>query len=394
MDQYSKVFKEFVERIHKENGWQWVQYLRFTPKSVEITECIHSPLNSRACEALCELAGVCKKLRHSPGHSPAIPALWRRAFHENRVQRGQWSATDEYAATSIQAHSMGLDHFVICPVSLSGRVRAALIISHECPLTEDQVRLLTAYAHEASALERMGRTEHRYREEHRRLLSLVARIADVQDRTAQQIAEHLHGRVQSHLLVAWHQLQQCKSCLMDNPHYAEDLLNQTMALIDTVRDQDIRQLSHQLHPAIIRLAFIPAVEQLAYRYHNVLELKVRIDSNLRQWDPLVDSRFPEKTRLAAYRILEEALNNVVHHAGATAVSLALTVTSKEDLVIEMEDNGRGWDEASDPQLGVLTMMARAEQAGGFLKFESVFPHGTRMMCEIPLSSEATLLKTV
>ncbi|MFO7696498.1 MAG: cache domain-containing protein [Anaerolineae bacterium] len=101
------------------------------------------------------------------------------------------------------------------------------------------------------------------------------------------------------------------------------------------------------------------------------------------------ARVPAPVRLALYRVAQEALNNAVKHAGASA--LAITLASDEGRVhLEVIDNGCGFDptQAQADRLGLTSMRERMAAAGGRLDIESRPGAGTRIVAEWAAPVEA------
>lgn len=101
-------------------------------------------------------------------------------------------------------------------------------------------------------------------------------------------------------------------------------------------------------------------------------------------------RLPPDIETALYRIVQEALNNVLKHAKATRVSVLLERRNGQSIVI-VEDNGRGIDVNQEiaaaqarGRLGVLGMRERLAVLGGTLEFESAPGEGTTMYARVPL----------
>jgi signal transduction histidine kinase len=92
------------------------------------------------------------------------------------------------------------------------------------------------------------------------------------------------------------------------------------------------------------------------------------------------------TRRQVFLCLKEALNNVVKHAHATEVQLAIAVAAGA-LDLEVRDNGRGFDAARDHATGngLSGMAARAEAAGGRCEISSSAEAGTRVHVHVPLA---------
>src|SRR5439155_8155532 len=75
------------------------------------------------------------------------------------------------------------------------------------------------------------------------------RTAATEERLRAEVAEQLHGPVQTRLLVAWHRLAQCRDLLTSDPDAAVRLLDEVREEIDRVREDGVRSASHQLHPS-------------------------------------------------------------------------------------------------------------------------------------------------
>jgi signal transduction histidine kinase len=92
------------------------------------------------------------------------------------------------------------------------------------------------------------------------------------------------------------------------------------------------------------------------------------------------------TKEVLYRVGQEALNNIVRHAGATMISVSLS-TADDQLVLEISDNGKGFDQNADftGHLGLRSMRERVEQVGGTLTITSSSCRGTQIMAVVPLA---------
>jgi signal transduction histidine kinase len=98
-------------------------------------------------------------------------------------------------------------------------------------------------------------------------------------------------------------------------------------------------------------------------------------------------RMPPTVETALYRIVQEALTNVVRHARATRVDVLLERRGDQVIVV-IEDNGLGFDAqaahtAQTSHLGLVGMQERAEMLGGSLVIESTVGGGTTVAVEVP-----------
>jgi signal transduction histidine kinase len=91
-----------------------------------------------------------------------------------------------------------------------------------------------------------------------------------------------------------------------------------------------------------------------------------------------------------FRVVQEALTNVARHSGAAAVAVELTEVPGE-IVITVQDNGRGFDPVpgwSKGSLGLHGMRERARLLGGTLVLDSAHGRGTRVTLHVPREARA------
>lgn len=227
-------------------------------------------------------------------------------------------------------------------------------------------------------LARVGELEHS-----RRL------IAATEDRQRRDVAEVLHGRVQTRLVVAWHRLGECERLLGSDLPAAQALLAQVRDQIEEVRESDIRRLSHALHPALIQMGLVPAIRSLAQRFEDHLRVTVHADEQVLAHDSVADNRLPEPLRLAVYRLAEEGLGNVLRHAEAKRVDIHLTMADAYRLAVTVQDDGRGCDANSiQPSFGLASISARVGSLGGNWEIVSEPEKGTTLRATLPVVSEA------
>lgn len=103
----------------------------------------------------------------------------------------------------------------------------------------------------------------------------------------------------------------------------------------------------------------------------------------------LDERLPLDTEEALFRIAQEALHNIVRHAGARQAHIRL---GRDEAGVRMvvEDDGMGFDPGAIPEghLGIAGMRARADRLGGRCTFEKRTTGGTRLVVEVPAARVA------
>lgn len=97
---------------------------------------------------------------------------------------------------------------------------------------------------------------------------------------------------------------------------------------------------------------------------------------------------PAATDLTAYRIVQEALTNVVHHAGATEATVSVR-HQPAAVTIQIDDDGRGPDGEQPQGFGLLGMRERTDAVGGWLQTGAGPEGGFRVRARLPRTERAT-----
>lgn len=151
--------------------------------------------------------------------------------------------------------------------------------------------------------------------------------------------------------------------------------------------RELREICSRLRPAILDdLGLVPAVEWLLDDAARRSGLHVRM--LLRNVDE--EERIPRDHELALFRITQEAINNVIKHARATEVEVALGRRGNR-LVLEVKDDGVGFSEldVGKGSFGLPSMRERVTQLGGSLDIQSAPGSGTIVTATIPVPEGAT-----
>ncbi|MGZ9066942.1 MAG: sensor histidine kinase [Burkholderiales bacterium] len=150
--------------------------------------------------------------------------------------------------------------------------------------------------------------------------------------------------------------------------------------------EDVHALSYRLHPSVIDdLGLVEALKAECDRVARAGSLSV--DVNAREIPP----KLPQDTALCLFRIAQEALRNVVRHAGASAVEVSLG-RMEGGLQLAVSDNGAGFDATRDTarrSLGHASMRERVHLLGGEVDIESTPGQGTTVIAWVPLQVVAS-----
>ncbi|HKY59811.1 MAG TPA: PAS domain S-box protein [Gemmatimonadota bacterium] len=146
----------------------------------------------------------------------------------------------------------------------------------------------------------------------------------------------------------------------------------------------VRRIARGLRPpSLEEIGLEAAIRALARSIRESHGLRVEIDAGP-GW---METGLRPDAELALYRIVQEALSNVVRHAGATKARVLMD-RGDERAVVIIEDDGRGFEplkqaDPGGPGLGLIGMAERARCLGGRVGIESAAGEGTRVTVEVP-----------
>ena len=212
-------------------------------------------------------------------------------------------------------------------------------------------------------------------------------LVTADEKFRREIAEELHGRVQTRLVAAELMLARAISLIGPEASDAERMLSNALDVIGDVRGRDVRALSHRLHPSAIRVVLLPALRNLLAGFEEVVGAgtTLRVDESVVRLDDPGDRRLHETVALVVYRTVEEALTNSQRHGHATAVDVELSIIDDGRLRLVVLDNGSGLpSEAMHRGLGITTIEGRVEQRGGTVSIANRPEGGVRLEITIPI----------
>jgi signal transduction histidine kinase len=147
----------------------------------------------------------------------------------------------------------------------------------------------------------------------------------------------------------------------------------------------LRQMAYRLHPSFHQEGgLMPMLERLAGDMAQSSGLEVEI----REGSPPPPTLGTEQS-LVVYRIAQEALANVVRHAGSDRAVVEVSGVN-HSIQLSVQDFGTGFDADRPPRrgLGLTSMTERARSAGGMLSLESHPGGGTRVQLKLPVRNGA------
>lgn len=215
---------------------------------------------------------------------------------------------------------------------------------------------------------------------------LLERVISAQEEERRRIARELHDETGQSLTSLALGLQALEG--LERP---EELRERTVELRALVAKtlEEVHLLARGLRPSILDdLGLVAALERYVKGYEVATGLRIDFYAH-----GLDGNRPPPHLEIALYRIVQEALTNVVKHAQARNVSVLLEQRGQA-VVAVIEDDGQGFDvdaarhlREDGPGLGLIGIEERVSLLGGTLAVESRPEMGTTVVVEIPLPDD-------
>jgi signal transduction histidine kinase len=207
-------------------------------------------------------------------------------------------------------------------------------------------------------------------------------LVTAREEERRRLRRDLHDGLGPNLASQGLKLAAVKQLLENNPTAAIPLLDQVMSQNKSTVD-DVRRLVYGLRPpALDELGLVAAIRDHVAGMDGKSTLQIEIIEPSEGLPTLSAA-----VEVAAYRIVLEAVTNVIHHAQAKHCAIRFAVShngSDNDLQIEIQDDGKGMPEAHRAGIGLRSMRERAEEIGGTCIVESNGRQGTCVSMKVPL----------
>jgi signal transduction histidine kinase len=216
-----------------------------------------------------------------------------------------------------------------------------------------------------------------------RMLELSRQLIGAQERERTRIARELHDDLNQRLALLSLAVEQLGR---QPPSSAEELRRRTHELWTSIRliSTDIHRIAYQLHPSKLdNLGLVPALRGLCNEISTRQLLRVEfIYRN-------VPESLSKDVSLCLFRIVQEALSNVIKHSGAQEARVELTGSAKA-IQLRIADAGAGFDIETVKKrggLGLISMQERLRLVGGEISIKSQPLCGTQINAQIPLTTQ-------
>ncbi|MDP9380955.1 MAG: GAF domain-containing sensor histidine kinase, partial [Chloroflexota bacterium] len=206
------------------------------------------------------------------------------------------------------------------------------------------------------------------------------RLVTAREEERRRLRRDLHDGLGPTLANLFQRLDTASALVRSNPEGAVALIGDLKGRIKTTIG-DIRRLVYALRPpALDEFGLVGAIREHAAQLNGSGGLSIAVEAP----EPLPP--LPAAVEVAAYRIVLEALANVVRHAQARICCIRMTVND-DALRLEVTDDGAGLPPGQQAGVGITSMRERAAELGGELRIEQGEAGGTRVWGRLPIGKE-------
>lgn len=271
------------------------------------------------------------------------------------------------------------------PLTYQGETVGALLIAprgRDDALTPADLRLLDDLTQQIGAAVHTARLTSDLRALTQDLRRSREQLVTAREEERRRLRRDLHDGLGPTLSAIMLKVGLARSLAPRDASAATDLLGQLETEIASVIS-DIRRLVYNLRPpALDELGLVGAIREYVARLdtdtqQGASSLTVTVDA------PESLPQLPAAVEVAAYRIAQEALTNVIRHARARSCCVRLRVDDVFE--VEVSDDGVG-GAGQRPGVGLASMRERAEELDGTFTIGPAWPTGTRLVARLPLAA--------
>lgn len=303
-------------------------------------------------------------------------------------------ALTDLRANRLRANRLNVRSVVIAPLKIRNRTIGTIAVHNKRDgfFSRTDVAILCSFANQAAiAIDNarlfgellQARNELQRKAEE--LQELLVQTINIQEDERRRIAADVHDRVVSRIVGTLYELETCIQL-----HQRSEPLHEKLQLLEQLLNEAVdetRTSIYNLWPAILdHMGLESALRELASQN----EERTGVWHSFRVYGKPYG--LPPEIKIAAYRIVQEALNNIHQHAAARSVSVSIRY-GPQQVRIMIHDDGQGFDMGqvmlSPPKyhFGLIGMRERALSVRGLLRVESEPGQGSRVILDIPISNK-------
>jgi len=280
----------------------------------------------------------------------------------------------------------GLKAFISVPLKSKERVVGVLNIASRSPRTfsQQEVQLLTALGPQLGIAIENAQLYQELQLKDQMRAELLRQIISAQEDERRRVSRELHDVTSQALSTIAVQLEALTAMPGSSSREIETKVEGLKPVL-AAASQEVHRLIYDLRPSLLDdLGLAAAMRSCAHNSLDAAGIEVHLEVVGQEKKP------PPQVEIALFRIVQEAITNIVSHARAESTFISLEFRDK-GIAVQVEDDGIGFDPsrvdasaATNGGLGLLGMKERAELLGGTLTIDTKPDGGTRIGVEIPV----------
>jgi signal transduction histidine kinase len=205
-------------------------------------------------------------------------------------------------------------------------------------------------------------------------------LVDAQEAERRSISRELHDEVGQTLGALLVDIGHLSNLLPAEDRITQEQIGRIKKAAETAV-KSIRDIALLLRPPMLDdLGLVPALEWQARETSRRGEMEVEVHAEELKGD------LPDEVKVGIYRLVQEALQNAATHAHAKNATVVLK-RERNSVVVEIIDDGKGFQPERTRGMGILGMEERVRQLGGELAIRSTPGKGTAVHAELPIDDK-------
>lgn len=205
---------------------------------------------------------------------------------------------------------------------------------------------------------------------------LARQLISMQESAFRSISRELHDDFGQILTAIGTMLQRTGRRLAQDPESVRSDLREVQEIVQSTLEK-VRTLSHALHPVILdEIGLESALDQYLPAFEKQTGIAIQFEKSG------AGRELDRGVTIHLYRVIQEALNNVAKHSRCKRASVRLRYLP-ESVVLEVEDEGVGFDSSQGKGMGLISMRERAELVKGNLEIEGHGGRGAMVRLSVP-----------
>jgi signal transduction histidine kinase len=309
--------------------------------------------------------------------------------HQEPFSRQDFNQVDSYSKTKLSQTRPAWGGYLCVPLLAKGEVQGVLEMFSLRPkvIDDSQIRALSALGQQVGMAIHNARLFNQVQVGQRRLKRLSQELLEVQEAERRHIARELHDEIGQALTAMKVNLQTIQH-LKGGSNLAP-LLGESIEIAERTLQQ-VRDLSLDLRPSLLDdLGVVAALRWYIDRQAQRAGFEARFEPEV----GLDGERLPSELETTCFRVVQEALTNIVRHAQAEHVDIRLC-QDEDRLELDIYDDGIGFDvsevidrASGDLSMGLLGMQERVQLIGGSIQITSDPDKGTKIRARFPITPQ-------